>query len=118
MAVAQLGFDPFVDVLPGQLGGYADGVLDGVGVGAAVGNDADAFDAEEGSAAVLGIVETFLEVVESRAGQHVANFPADGGFERFAQHLVDHVHQAFADFEGDVADESVADDDVGFAGED
>ena len=81
-------------------------------------DDAHALDAQQRRAAVLGIIHALLEILESRARQHVSDFARDGGFQRLAQHLVDHVHQAFAHLQRDVADESVADDHVGLAGED
>jgi hypothetical protein len=112
----QLSLDPFVDLSFGELGGHANGVLDGVGVGAAVRDDANALDAQQRSAAVFGIIHALLEFVEGGARQQGADLARDGGFQRLAQHLVHHFHQAFADLQRHVADEAVADDDVGVAG--
>src|SRR3984885_2644159 len=78
---SQLRLDPFVDLSFGELGGHADSVLDRVGVGAAVGDDANPFDSEQGSAAVLGIIHPLLELLEGCAREHVTDLAGDGGFE-------------------------------------
>ena len=71
-----------------------------------------------GRAAELGVVDALLEFGECRARQHIADLPGDGGPQRFLQHVLDDVHQTLADLQRDVADEAVADDDVGLAGVD
>ena len=62
--IADLLADLGVDAVRGEVAGDADGVLDRLGVRAAVGDDAAAFDAEERRAAVFGVVDPLLDVVE------------------------------------------------------
>src|SRR5713226_4263386 len=62
--VEDAGLDLLVDVVHGELAGHADGVLDGLGVGAAVADDAAALDAKERGAAVFGVIHPLLQVVE------------------------------------------------------
>lgn len=103
------------DVGFGELGGDADGVEDGEVVGGAVTDDAGAADAEEGGAAVFGVVEASFEVAEGLAGEEGADLGGDGGLEGLAEGVGDEAGEAFGGFEGNVADEAVADDDVSAA---
>jgi len=100
------------DVGFGELGGDADGVEDGEVVGGAVADDAGAADAEEGGAAVFGVVEAAFEVFEGFAAEEGADLGGDGGLEGLFEGVGDEAGEAFGGFEGDVADEAVADDDV------
>lgn len=109
------GFDAGVDLGLGELGGDADAVEDGFFVGRPMAYDADAADAEEGGAAVLGVVEALLPGLEGLLGEESADLRSDGGAQVFAEGGADEFGQAFAGLEGDVADEAVADDDVGAA---
>src|ERR1017187_507613 len=106
---AEFVFNALVDLAAGEFRGHADGVLDGVGVGPAVADDARAAHAQQGRAAVLGIIQALLESGEGGLGDDVSDFAANAGFEGLAQELLDHVAQTLADFQGDVADEAVAD---------
>src|SRR3984885_15838372 len=69
LTIGQFGFNPFVDLALGELRRHTNGVLDRVGVGTAVGDDANPLDAEQRSAAVLGIIHALLELLDSRASQ-------------------------------------------------
>src|ERR1035438_2389783 len=51
---AEFIFDALVDFAAGELGGHADGVLDGVGVGASVADDAGAAHPQPPGPAALG----------------------------------------------------------------
>jgi hypothetical protein len=106
-----------VDFAIGQLSRHPNSVLDRVRIRTAVSDDADAFDAQKRSAAVLGLIQPLLEFVKSRAREHVSNFARDGGFQRIAQHLINHVYQALAHLQRNIADEPVTDDYVGFTSE-
>ena len=99
----------------GIIGGDPDGVLDGIGVGTAVTNDAHAFDPQERRAAVFGIVEAFAELVKAIAGQYGTDLPRNGTRQRILQLMPNHFHQALTHLERHVADEAIADDDVGVA---
>ncbi len=112
---AEGGFDAGVDLGLGELGGDADAVHDRLLVRRAVADDADAAHAEQRRAAVLGVVEALLEVVEGLAREQRADLRGDGGLERLAQQRADQFGGALAGLEGDVADEAVADRDVGVA---
>jgi len=99
----------------GELGGYADAVHDGLFVGGAVAYDADSADAEEGGAAVLGVVEALFELGDGLAGEECAHLRGDGGLEGLAEGYAEEFGGAFKGLEGDVADEAVAYGDVGVA---
>ena len=77
LRAGELFFDAFVDVAAGIIGRDPDGVLDGVGVGTAVADDAYAFDAQQRCAAVFGIVEAFAELVKAVAVQHGTDLPGE-----------------------------------------
>ncbi len=81
-------------------------------------DDADAADAEQGSTAVFGVVEAAAELIEGTAGEHGADLGGDGAGEGLAERVADEAADALTGFEGDVADEAVADDDVRGAIED
>src|SRR5215471_13718029 len=114
-AQLQFIFNLLVDVAPGEFGGDTDRVLDGVDVAAAVADDASAAHAEQRSAAILGVIQALLERRESTLGKRIADLTGDGGLQRIAEEFLEHVHQALADLECDVADEAVANDDVDLA---
>ena len=80
-------------------------------------DDADTFDAQERGAAILGIIEALLERIEGLAGEDIPHLGGDGAGKRLLEHSDDGVHHALADFQGHVADEAVADDDVDVAAE-
>ena len=54
--------EPLVQIRRGELGRHADGILDGISVGAAVADDRTAFDAQQRRTAKFGVVDPFLEV--------------------------------------------------------
>src|ERR1035441_5928715 len=107
-----------VDVAAGELGRHPNRVLDGVGVGRAVPDDAPATHAEQRSAAIFGMVQAFSETAERILGKRVPDLAADGSFQRFPQQFLEHVHQPLAHLERHIAGEAVADDHVHFAGVD
>ena len=55
-------FDDPVHLAVGELRGDRDGVLDGIGVGGTVTDDAHAFDLPAADAAVFGMIQPLLEV--------------------------------------------------------
>src|SRR5579884_3513896 len=103
----EVALDFLVDAAVGHAGGDANGVLDGVRIGAAVGDDADAADAEQGRAAIFGIVDFAAEVGVGAAGEDVADLGGEGALEGFLELAGDQYGDALADFEGDIADEAV-----------
>ena len=62
---AEGGFDAGVDLGLGEFGGDADTVHDRALIRRSVADDADAADAEQGRAAVLGVVEALFELLQS-----------------------------------------------------
>ena len=108
-----LVLDPVGDELPGP----ADGVADGGRVGPAVADDADAVDAEELGAAVFGIVDLLVDLLQVPLHEEVAELGEDVLGDLVAGHGQDALDDALGDLEGDVPGEAVADDDVGDAGE-
>src|ERR1035441_3996344 len=79
-------FDLLVDVAAGELGRHPNRVLDGVGVGRAVPDDAPTAHAQEGSAAIFGMVQAFAETAERVLRERVPDLAADGGFQRSEEH--------------------------------
>src|SRR5436305_3869999 len=84
--------------LPVQLGGReldrpADGVLDRMGVRAAVADEAAAVDPEEGGGAVLAVVDPGAEAVEGGLGEQVARLRAGAPLELLSEHLADQLRQ-------------------------
>ena len=84
-AAGKLLLQPLVDTGLGKLGRHADTVVDGAVIRGAVIHDANAAQAQQRRAAVLGIVEALLEVVERLARQQRAYLRGDGGVQRLAQ---------------------------------
>ena len=82
---------------------------------AAVAYDADSADAQEGSAAVFGVVEAAFEVADGFAGEEGAYLRGDGGLEGFAKSAAEEFGCSFRRLEGYVAYEAVADGDIGVA---
>src|ERR1700733_7230496 len=115
LADGELRLDPFVHFSFGEFGGYANGVLDGIGIGAAVSDDANTLYAEQRRAAIFGVIYALLEFLERGARKHVTDLSRNGGFQRFAQHLINHLDQAFAHLQRYVTDKTIADDYVGIA---
>src|ERR1035441_8805149 len=69
---AKCGFDARIDRSLGELSGDADTVHDCLLVRRSVADDAHAADAEQGRAAILGVIEALLEVVERRSEEHTS----------------------------------------------
>src|SRR5205823_8355509 len=82
------------------------------GIGGSVADNGHASYTQKRSAAVFGIVQTFLEVDKSPAGKQSADLRGDGGAQRFFQENANRFNQAFGNFQSDVADKSIADDDI------
>src|ERR1700693_1636374 len=76
--VGDRGLDLFVELLPGDLRGEADRVLDRLGARPAVADDDAPLHTQERRPPVLGVVEPRLEPPEGVAGKE----KADGGLQR------------------------------------
>src|SRR5437762_9033720 len=68
----QFALNLLIDPSLGELRGHADGVLDGIGIGPAVADDARAFHAQQRCAAIFRVVHPLLEMPEGPAGKHVS----------------------------------------------
>ena len=77
-------------------------------------DDAEAVEADEGGAPVLGVVDAAPEAPKGLARQHVPDAAAERGGELVVEQRFNRLDEPFADFQRDVAREAVADDDVGF----
>src|ERR1051326_3263724 len=95
----QLFLDPLVHLAFRKFLGHPDCVLDGLGVGASVADDAYSAYSQQRRAAVLRIIDASLETTERLLGEQCADAAADGRFQRFAQQMLHQVHQAFAHLE-------------------
>ena len=78
-------------------------------------DDRHTFYAQQRCPAVFSVIQTFLEIVECRSGQHCTNLTGNRRLQRFFQNVLDHFNQAFADFQGHIANEAIAHNDVGKA---
>ena len=94
-----------------------DGVAHRLRRRAAVTDDAQARDAEQRRAAVLRIVDALAEAPERPPRQQVAHLARERALQLLAEQLLDHLDQALAQLQRDVAGEAVAHDDVGLARE-
>src|SRR5579862_4808867 len=101
-----------------RFGGQTDGVAHRSGFGTSVAHDADAVDAQQRRAAVLGVVEPQRERFEARARERDAEAHEQTAAQLFAEQAEDAEGETFAELEDDVADEPVAHHDVGGAGKD
>src|SRR5215831_10387242 len=113
----ELLFDFLVHPRARQTGGDADGVLDGVGVRAAVADNANAADSQKRRAAILRVVHGPLDAFQSPFRKQIAQLRSDRAFVTLAQKLDDLHGQCFANFQRDVANEAVADNHVHLARE-
>src|SRR6185369_2075926 len=78
-------------------------------------DDADAFDAQQWSTAVFGVVEALLEVGEGLARKQKSYLAGDGSLQRFLQQESHGLDHALRDLEGNITDEAIADEHVGLA---
>ena len=79
-------------------------------------DDGDVLKAEQGGSAVFGVVHHFGEASERGLGQQAAELGQEAGIEQFAlEHAAQGQAQPFAELQGHVADETVADGHVHFA---
>lgn len=106
-------FDVRGDAVGNGFAGHADSVFHGVGGGAAVGDDGDAVEAEEGHAAGFVGIGLFVDGFEGGFGEDATDFGTGGAHDFAFDHLEDGVGEGFGGFEEDIAGEAVGDDDVG-----
>src|ERR1700722_492217 len=106
----KLLIDLFVDARAAEFAGHAYGVLDGVGIRAAVGDNGDYANFQKRSADGFRRVSALAKIVESLLGQSVTDLGFQQALDGLLQHALNVLHQAFTDFQRDVADETVADD--------
>lgn len=104
----------------GQPGAHAfGGDLEGIGecvlLGARMDQDHDVVDAEQGGAAVLFEVGELFELADSAGQQTQAEAPDDFFVVRGSCKFEGGFADAFEDLDGNVAGESLADDDIGQA---
>src|SRR3974390_2024672 len=79
-------------------------------------DDDHSFHAQQRSAAVLGVIDALLEVLVGGSAQQVTDLAGEGCRKRFLEHVFEDIDHSFTDLEGNIADESVANDDVGMTG--
>src|SRR5437773_2157830 len=74
-AQAQHFLDVLIDFSIGEFGRHPDGVLDGIGVGSAMADDASPAHPQQRRAAVLRVVQPFFKIRKSVSGNGVSDFP-------------------------------------------
>src|SRR5215831_4259547 len=77
-SAGELLFNAAVDARVVELPGHADGVFDGVGVGASMAYDGHAFNAEQRGSTILRVVEAPAEIGEGLSRQQGADLRGDG----------------------------------------
>src|SRR5438552_6577999 len=110
--------DAVIHVVSVKVKGHADGVLDGARRGTSVTNDRRSLHPQERHTPVLGIVDLLAKPPERRAGQEVPEPRPDRLPDLLPQEMENRLGGAFDRLQRDVADEAVADNDVGLAIED
>src|SRR5579884_4514915 len=85
----------------------ADGIFDRLSRRAAVADDADAVDSEEGCSAIFGVIDLFSEAGKSRLEKKVAELCKGRSQDLFFEKLGDRVREPFGDLQRDVPDETV-----------
>ena len=105
--------DPLRDALASRRGTHADGMLDHAPLRAAVGDDHGAPDAQQRRAADHLVVEDRADPPDAGAHQQVREAAADRARELGPEQVEDVAGQALEELDHDVAEDRVADDDVG-----
>ena len=95
---------------------HRDGIANRLGRRAAMTDDAQAIQADERRAAVLGGVDALAKSAERLSRQQVADARAERRRQLVVQQALDRLDQPLADLQRHVAGESVADDHVDVAG--
>ncbi len=109
MVAAHFLDDMWIDLLFNRLARHAQGILDRERSAGAVGDDADAIDAEERHAAVFFVIHFLLDRMKGFLRQVGAGHPHLAFHQFVLEPLEDRVADRFARFENDVADKAVAD---------
>src|SRR5450759_102569 len=100
---------------PDEVIGGANGVAHGLRVRAPVPDETGPVHAEERRAAVLAVVEAFLEGTESVLRKQKAHRRLKAAGDLLFERLLHEVREALGDLEDDVSREAVRDDDVDVA---
>ena len=93
-----------------MFGGDVEGAFDGPFLGAAVADNADAVHAQKRGAAQLVIVVAFDDVLQRELRQR--HFGLERAEDFLGDDFHDEVEDPFTDFQDDIADESLGDDDL------
>ena len=75
-------------------------------------DNGDAAHAQKRSPAIFGIIDALAKLVVGVMRQHVADLRGDGAFQRLFEQRGNVQRHSFADFQRDVADKAVADDNI------
>ena len=110
--------DPVEQAVPGRVVGAVERLLERERVGRAVALEHQAAQAEQRRAVVAPVVDARLEAVQHRQRGERGQLGERVARELLLDELGQHRRQPFGGLEHDVADEAVADDDVGRALED
>ena len=78
-------------------------------------DDASSADAEERRAAVFGVIHPLFQTIERALREERARFARDALRQLVAQRSRHEFAERFRRFQYDIADESIADDDIGVA---
>src|SRR5439155_15974148 len=105
-------FNDVIHLMSAELVCYADSVLDCVCVRTPVANDRNSLDAQEGSTAVFGVIETMLELPEGILREDGADFRRERLLQFLLEHGCERFVYSFAQFQCDIAGKTVTDDDI------
>src|SRR5437763_15664626 len=82
----QFALDLPVDVALRILGSNTNSILNGVSGGCAVAADGDAAHPQQWRAAVVRVVQAFLEIIEGTAGKQKSDLASHSGIQTFFHH--------------------------------
>src|SRR5579872_543854 len=108
----ELLFDFFVDARAGKTRSYANGVFHGLGVRTAVANHANAADPQQRRAAILRVIDRLPQALQGAARKEKSNLRGQRALDGLLQQSENLYGKTLADFQGDIADESVTHDHV------
>ena len=91
----ELGLDGAVHIVFAEIVRDADGILDRVGVGAAMTHDGDAFDSQQRRSTIFRIIEPAPERAKCFFGEDVSDFRRKRLFQFLAKHGGECFDQAF-----------------------
>src|SRR5262245_45960244 len=109
--LGEFGLDGVIYIVFAEFAGDTNGVLDRVGVRSSVTHDRDSLDAEQRRPSELRVIEPALEFIKSVLRKNGADSRRQGFLQFAFEHGAERLDQSFAEFQRDIANESIAHND-------